>query len=358
MRGGLSSTESPQKSQTPPSAFDKAKSSRTKRHAPGTAYGRAVLASAIDRIADAPDGLRHRTTFSAAAAVGQVVGGGELYDDLEAQVALVRMARAVGLDDADRQVRRGLERGRCKPRRAPAGGRMLQDATDARDKVLAWWEAVESRSWTGRGTVTTLRLLAAFGLLAMKAGKMRLSESQRQVAEAAGVDHRTVGRHRHRLSPFVRVVEHGSRVSGKVTTWQLVVVEDVASCPNPEGSPPGKAGLGHSATPLQDPAHDTWHRWPSGWRLWSILDEAETNTVADLAAASGIHRSTCYRSLPRLKALGLAVTDGDSGWRAVVPRGVDDGGITRRRRRQRHKDDRERWERWRAERMRRREVAS
>jgi hypothetical protein len=319
------------------------------RQVAGTAYGRAALASALDRIESSPGGMRHRTVYAASAAVGQVLTGGELRDETPVAAALEAMARNIGLTDneAARQVRRGIERGATTPRKAPTDGRMLRDAGDARDRLVAWWEAVEAHHLTGRGATTTMRLLAAFGLLAMRAGKMRVSESHRQLAEAAGVNSGTVARHRGRLAPFVRVVERGNRATGKPTTWQLVVVKRVASRTNPEGSPTRISGLVHHATPLGSPAHDLWSRWPSGWRLWTVLDESDAATVAELVAASGCHRSTCYRTLPRLAALGLAVTDGEGRWRGVVPEGIGDSGFVRSRKRERHAAEREAWAGWR-----------
>lgn len=305
----------------------------------GTSYGRAALSSAIDRIETAPGGHRHKTVFAASAAVGQVLASGELADEIHAAALLVDMARRIGIDDPQRQVQRGIARGRTTPRQAP-DTRMVQVRTDVVERVVAWWDAVQTDPPSGAAAATTLRVLAAFAMVAARSGKLRVSESYRQIAEAAGVSVATVAKHRTRWQPYVRVHKRGNRHTGTATVWQLVLREgNNPACPG--GKP---SGLFPRCNTLTDPSHDFWYLWPNGWRLFCLLDFDEPTPVAELAGVTGLSRSTVHRALVRLAESGVVARD-DSGWRAVtieVP-----SGFTRKRRQRIHANDRELWRSWR-----------
>lgn len=281
-----------------------------------TRYGRAALAANVDRVERAPTGGRHEALFAAACEAGRLAAGGEL-DGTTARTELLTMAVAAGFTraDAERQVDRGMLKGSSQPKRAPDTGRALFCATDARAEVLAWWAVVaadpELRTRTG---TTTLRILAAFALLGMASGKVRLSDSYRQVAEVAGVSPGTLTKHLAALDPYVRRVTKPRRSSQRATTWQLIRraghQETTRLCP--VATPPAMFpdGRGHA---LDAPGHNFWHRRSGWWVLWCALDSEEPATVAELAQAAGRSTRTVRRVLATFLEYGL-VTGTEGAW--------------------------------------------
>lgn len=322
----------------------------------GCRYSRAALSSEVDRIVSAPTGFRHRTIFAAACHVGELVAGGEL-DETTAEGFLLHAGQRLTGGDLTvpavrRAVRRGLDRGKQKPRTAP-DGTGLRNRSEAVAEAIEWWSAVESSEWRGAVAGTTLRILAAFALLAVKAGKVRLQESYREVAEAAGVSAGTISKHRSRWLPWVRQVRVGNRFTGTRTEWQLFLRESG----NTPASPVGRAsGLFSDARTLRNPAHNLWHRWSNGWRIYCLLSEEEPLGVADLVVATGLHPSTIGRIGARLIFLGVAERNED-GWSATNTVDVEvlhhDGVDHAAQRRRRHQLDRLVHHRWQTARLRR-----
>lgn len=320
-----------------------------------TAYGRAALHAEADAVECAPHGLRHRTIFAAACACGELLAGGELADRGAVEAFLVAAALSALPDDpagARRAVRRGLDRGAAKPRTAP-DTQGLSSRGEAVAAVCGWWERVQAGVPADRRTPNTLRIAAAFALQACAAGRVDVSASYRQIAEAAGVSVGTVAGHLPRLDPFLRVVEAGSRQTGVPTVWRLRT--DLNS-PPPPGEESGLFKVVHPPAlrlprpdldPLDAPNHDAWTGWPNGWRVYLALDAVEPRSVAGLADALDLHPRTIRRALHRIAALGAATCDGDGGWRLAADRRVDNPGDALRRRRERHEADRVRWRHWR-----------
>jgi hypothetical protein len=276
----------------------------------GSSYGMAALSSEVARVEQTAPGFRHMNLFSAACHVGELVAGREI-DEATAESFLIDVGRSIDLLELDvrRQVARGLEKGKANPRTAPKAGTMLRDRTDAVLAVVEWWGAVQAHEWKGRTAGTTLRILAAFAVLGTKAGKLRLEESYREVAEAAGVSVGTVAKHKARWLPFVHQVRVGNRITASRTVWQLVVRANG----NRPASPAGKAsGLFPNARTLSDPAHNAWHGRPNDWRVYCLLTEEDTST-AHLVEVTGLHPSTIRRIGARLVDLG-AVERGEDGW--------------------------------------------
>jgi hypothetical protein len=272
-----------------------------------TRYGAAALDSTIDRLQQTIEGHRHRDLFVASLGIGSLTAGGELHEGY-AHSQLVEIGLVLGLARADveRQVTRGLTLGQANPRSAPRK-ETLDGAADARVRTLAWWDAIASdpalRTRTG---TTTLKILAGFALLAMHAGKVKLSESYRQVAEAAGVSPGTVVKHRAALAPYVRQVIVHRRTECKGTEWQLVVRRGhlETALRSREVTPQVLFPNGH---PLGDPSANVWHRRSGWWAAWSMLDEDEGLTVAELGAAIGRQPRTVRRILGWMAAEGLVV---------------------------------------------------
>lgn len=317
-------------------------------------YGRAALDAECAEVEAAPEGFRTRSLFAAACAVGGLVTGGEVEENV-ARTSLEQMGRVIGLAEADvrRTVANGLKRGGRTPRSAPTTGHALEDRTAAIAAVINWWAEVSATPGGGRREAMRLKILAAFALLAMGAGKVRLTDSYRQVAEAAGVSVGTLANYVPSLAPRVRVVVKGNRVTGERTVWQL------RANLNRPASPVGMAsGLFIKARTLSDPSGNVWHRWPCGWRVFCLLSDEE-QTAAELAEATGLSVGGVRKILARLAALGMATRDADGGWTAQEPatdpcaEGVDHAA----ERRERHALQRDAWRRWRSVSLTRLEYA-
>ncbi len=356
---------------SPPGCHDRQPKERIcEQRTPTSHYGRAALAGELDKVERSSEGFRTRTLFAAAAALGELVEGGEL-DRTQAEAQLEAAGRLVGLADLDvaRTVRRGLERGKRRPRRARGDGPCLVTVERAEviAQLTAWWRRVSVADWPGMAGSTRLRINAGLFLLALGAGKVELNDSLRQVSEACGLSHVTVWRHRASLSPWVKVVSRGRRSGGR-HRWRLCLAAGAPSCAQDETSradPAGSAsGLLLSARPpvphsLTDPAHDLWGRWSGGWRLFCLLDEGEGATARQLAEVTGYAVGSVRRSLARLRDMGLAERDDDGEWRLVEsaqPR-EEDVVDHAARRRSRHVRQRVNYRRYRAEREAARERA-
>jgi hypothetical protein len=346
----------------------------------GSPYGRAALERDLAKLEWTHRG-RHVTLFHVAANAGALVAGGEL-DETSARVALEAAARRVGLSESElrRTVRDAMRVGGMQPRSAPRDGEMIRGANQARVRVQLWWERAQADPvFATRRGATTLKILGGFYLLAARTGKVRLVESYREVAEAAGVSVGTISKHEPFWSKYVAVVQKGSRFgrarvetsSGRTnrSVFQLLVpggemgaavqgsgagmAIPVVRGNMPEASLTAVAGLfpseiSHGAVmsaprsgECSDPGCDIWQRWGSGWRLWTLLDEAESCTAEDLAVRTGSSVRTVRNEMTKLVFWGVAgeVEEGSfvrvSGEPPAMPVGY---GV---RRRSRHRVERE-----------------
>lgn len=330
---------------SPSASHDRLPEQRT----PTSRYGAAARDDELDQVERSSKGFRTHTLFKAAAALGELVEGGEL-DRIATVARLEDAGRLVGLSEGDirRQVRRGFEQGKRRPRRAPEAGPCLVGAERSHVVVelSAWWERASTAEWPGLPGSTRLRVLAGLYLLALNAGKVELSDSLRQVSEACGLAHVTVLRHRDALAPWVTLASRGDRRTAQRHRWRICLAaggahEVPGRMPTrPTGDPAGSGGLVLDARPpvagtLTDPTHDVWGRWSGGWRLFCLLDVDEGLTTRQLAEATGYSVGTVRRSLARLGTMGLAHRDDDLAWRLVpdaVPREEDVGDWAERRR--------------------------
>jgi DNA-binding transcriptional ArsR family regulator/alkylated DNA nucleotide flippase Atl1 len=321
------------------------KSTNPVRQVTGTPWGRGVLAGGIDRVAlTAKGGGRNPTLWHAARCVGEAIGAGELLDEEQAIGLLVAVGCNVGIPrrDAERQVRRGIDKGKASPKLAPKSDG-LRDRTDALALTATWWAEVQSAPWRGRQGATTLRILAAFAILAASAGKVRISESYRQIAEVAGMSAGTVARHRPSWQPWVRLVHRGHAFTGAASEWQLVVRDAKRGNGNiPEGVPPGNHGLFPNPRFIGAPSSDLWERWSTGWLIYRLLPARETITAAEVATLTGLHPDTVRRTLKRLAEHGLAFRINRFEWRGYEQPEAPPGLVSERRRR-RHEQERTLW---------------
>jgi predicted transcriptional regulator len=317
-----------------------------------SAYGRAALTGQLERVEIAPRSTRTTTLFAASCRLGELGAGHEVHLE-QARSALMEMGRVIGLADADvrRTVNRGLARGSRNPRSAPSDGRMISTASEAVAEVSAWWTAVQADEWRGARACTTQRVLASIALLSVGAGKLRIDESYRELAEASGVAVSTIHAHLDAIAPWVRRVQRGSRYTGSRSTWQLIRRRPAADRPAVGSRPlrPPSAPLPTRGS-LTDPAHSCWHRWSSGWRLFSVLNAADgPQTVAQLASATGLCRGSVRRNLRRFAGHGIAQRLDDWSWGTVPDAAIDDGLIDHQAaRRARHEAQRACWRCWRS----------
>jgi hypothetical protein len=209
--------------------------------------------------------------------------------------------------------------------------------------------------------------LSAFFLLAVRAGRVELDDSLRQIAEAGGLSHECVRKHRSALAPWVIVVSKGNR-NGARHRWRLNLAagESAPTLTGQRPSPTGKSGLSTLARlavrgTLTDPAHDHWGRWSGGWRLFCALDSEDGATATELAVSTGASVGGTRRNLRRLEGEGLAIRDDDGAWRlgSEQAQGAEVEIPHAARRRQRHRKQREDfrdWQRREAEARERRRV--
>lgn len=273
-------------------------------------YGHQGARGELDKMAQAPQGFRHRTCYDAGYCLGQLHAGGALTDtDLAGyRRETVAMARQVGVTtrDAERAVANGVHRGSQRPRSASGGA-------DRPETVLAvtdWWQRADADpGLRDRKGPTTRRVLAALAVLAAAAKTTTLTDSYRTVAETAGVSVATVAKHLPRLARWVDV-RPGSDGTHTHTTWTL---KHVTTGNTPCPSPPGEAGVFPSVhDPLSLPNHDRWQGWSGGWAVYTALKASPDGaSVDDLARASGRHRRTVRRALAVFERWGVASHDGE-----------------------------------------------
>ena len=326
-------------------APDRSKLTSGRRHVSstgGSPYGRAALMSAIADMAEATE--RSHGLFRNSAAMGNLIAGGQLEERMVVG-ELLRAADARGMNHrhAERTVERGIKRGKQTPR-TPTRSR-LYTRTDAIGAVAEWWEAVDRAECTERSSATDLRILAGFGLIALRLGKIRFSASYRQIAEEAGVSVSSVNAALDRgLHGFVRRLRSGSRVQASSSEWLLVTRTRFA---NSSAFRYGEESrVFAKRVPLDRPDHDLWHRWPNGWRIYSTLLMDEGLTALSVSEITGLRPETVRRIINRLRDQQLARKDEDGSWTALLPpEGAVDGGFIRARRERMHREQRELWAR-------------
>jgi hypothetical protein len=310
----------------------------------GTAYGTAALNAALEDIAEAPE--RHDAIYRTAAAMGNLLASGELYEESYVKSVLLDAAvrRGKSYREAERTIRDGINKGRTTPRR-PGGRRTNYSRNDATVATIIWWETVGQATWTSPSSATDLRVLAAFRTISLRQGKVRFSASYRQISEEAGVHLSTVqAAFKRGLKGYVRRVEKGHRIQGTSSEWQLIPRTRFSE----HGLCQEQATLmfGKTRAPINRPDHDYWNRWPNGWRVYSLLSEDEGLTTREISEITGRPVETVRRIINRLRDKQLATRGADGMWTALPPReGVLEGGFVRNARERRHREQRELWAR-------------
>lgn len=327
----------------------------------GSRYGRAALESEIDRLSLTSGGGRHLALFKAAARIGELVSGGEL-DEAWARSRLELAGDRLKPGhhaEIRRCVRDGLRRGQRQPRSAPASETMIRNASDARVRLSALIGHAHARPqrWTGVEGATQLRVLTGLVSLGLRAGKVRITASYREIAEASGVG---LGAVRNAIAAlegeWTRVVRFGNRRRSKEPTcFQLLVDVDRgpladadAAVPRPNGAGGTRGGGGHECSflaptvetagfptrppgglteGLRDPGCPLWRRRANAWRIFNALEAAvadgESRTAAELADGLGIPLRTVWRNLGWLADAGLAASD-SGRWRSVATETPDE----------------------------------
>jgi hypothetical protein len=304
----------------------------------GTRYSRAALASEVANVDAAPPGRRTISLFKAACVAGELIGGGEISRET-AEAALRIVADTRGIGDADRQIRRGIQRGLKHPRNPNlTNGRHITTKAEARIVIHEWSEALDA-------TGTDRRICLAIASHCWNVGTTTVDLSYREISETSGMSRSTVSNHAGRLGRWVRIVRHGQRFrkGDTRTRWRLVIREGSAKRGQAEGHPLyGVGGLFENGTTLRDPSANHWYRWSSGWSVWSQLDPDDVATVVDLVNRSGCSRRTVFRTLAKLKQLGLAERT-ETGWLQIdVELDRREDFSIREFRRRRHRIERDR----------------
>ena len=324
-------------------APDRSKFTSGKRHVSstaGTSYGRAALESAIGNMAEVTE--RSHGLFRNSCAMGNLIAGGQLEERLVVDELLrAADARGMNLRLAERTIERGVGRGKTTPRTPPPPRPYTR--TDGRGEVIEWWESLGRSDWTERTAATDLRVLAAFGLIGLRLGKIRFRASYRQLAEEGGIWVGTVHKTLKRGLVGVHRVRSGSRALGTSSEWQLV-----ARQARNGNSSALRYGEGQRLFPkrvsIYCPDHDSWSRWPNGWRIYNLLLSDEGLTARQVSEITGLRPETVRRILNRLRDDHLAVRGEEGRWKGTFPpEGAVDGGFVRAARERRHRDERELW---------------
>lgn len=308
---------------------------RRHRRGPATRYGAAALVSEIERSAQSPKGFRHRTLFSSACRIGELIGGGEISEAFAVSqlVEVGLLLKPDGRSEVERTVRAGIERGKTNnPRSAPTGGTMIRNGGDARMRVLALL-AVAGRDverWAGPAGASDLKVLVGLSILALHAGKVRIGASYRQIVEVSGVSIGTVTRalgalegtwvrRTHTPSGYRRADRSVFQLIAPVE-WREAFVSAI-----PEHAGGSSLGVGRQcsfvavdrtrlSSGLRDPGHPLWRRRATAWRIWCALAEdrdgaGESVRAGELAAMLCIPQRTVWRNLSWMAGEGVVESE-------------------------------------------------
>lgn len=292
----------------------------------GTRYGLAALTGELRRLDLAASSGAHDQLFRSAAAIGGLIGGGEL-EEVHATAKLIAKGLAIGRmrSEVERTVAAGVRRGLETPRVPRREGTMLRTRTDAVEQILEWWQGLQGKPWRGARAATLLRILTGVARVALRAGKVRLTISTRQISEAAGVSVSTVEARRPDWERHVRRISTGSPFTTAAAMYQLdppahhrnkseTPLPAIADCSDPV----------RGEVSLVNPAHNYWHKAAGQWWLYCLLLAADsTVTAGELAAATGISVGSVRRTLARFRDDGVAVRDDDDGWELRPDRDPD-----------------------------------
>jgi hypothetical protein len=328
----------------------------------GTRYGLRAVYNRTDEVMM----TRSRDDFvSAAGRLARLAAGGSLDWDYAHDVVTAlgaEIGRPYG--EPERTWRWAESKGRANPDHEPTAGRMATRG-DIVDRLLGWQRRVwlDAELHTHRCAGSAVKVLDAFLLEAVRANRLELSWSVRQIAEAAGLCAGTVCRTRPVWCRHVNRLRAGSRRTGDPSTWRLIAPDPTPtrrlvggqqrdrpeaighglrelsrSCPTPPGVHRGE---------LSDPGANYWVRGGHKRRVWLTLDDREPLTAREVWEAC--HRSPTERSVRRLlvglEADELVVRTVDGGW-LRVPNAAEPVGVNyAAHRRARHEAERVAWRR-------------
>ena len=170
--------------------------------------------------------------------------------------------------------------------------------------VRTWWTAItllERTRYTGRSSIGTRWVLRALGEAAMKAGSRYIAFGVRSLSIATGLDHTTVAAHLRRLrdesDPLIDLVENDRGLAGDL--YQLRIPDEITTRATTISWRPGKLHalrpafreLGHAAALVYEALE---------------AQPARPARSFDLAATTGLARSTIHDALRTLAAWNLA----------------------------------------------------
>jgi hypothetical protein len=198
----------------------------------------------------------------------------------------------------------------------------------ARSELLAEIQAaIDSSPWPGRTGTTDYAILEAMLEIAQEAGSPVFTASHRQIAERAGVSHKTVSKAvsaEQRLGRWVERLRIGTEETA--TEWQLRVPEGNRLPRGRRTGPllphtPHRGVAGNGEITRLSPGRDAFRRSGLGKAAFQVLqhlDPREPRNRAELARATGRHRSTVSACLRDLWEFGLAKRV-EGGWVQGLP---------------------------------------
>ena len=249
--------------------------------------------------------------------------------------------RAMESSDQDRWLGRTWEAARERYLSHPGSPSETSSAAVRRFTAAAETAAFEGRYGGLRKSLLGIAAIAA------RAGKLEVTFSDRQAAEAAGLDVKTFKKHRPRLEAegWVERIETGR--GRRASAYQLRVP---VSHRAPTNHIPSKGGRVTNGGSL---GHDAFRRsGTAGPAVLRMLDVSRPQGAAGIAAAIRVGRSTVHRWLRLLEGVGLACQE-RGGWvlvsddEAAILAGLDAlaevRGTSGTARRQRARHGFERW---------------
>ncbi len=214
----------------------------------------------------------------------------------------------------------------------------IRDRAGAVERLVAMREAATGARWSGRGGATDRAVLDILISMAMRAGRLHIHASVRDVAVGVGCNPVTASRSLKRLEATRWIARVSNATPTLAAQFKLKMPRG--------GTLPQHSGFREPENYASDELIETFCWAGLGWskhRVYAALG-SEPISASDLAAALGVTPRTVARHLRRLASHGLAIRVLD-GW----TRGATDLlevavwlGTAGRRERQREQHIRER----------------
>lgn len=189
----------------------------------------------------------------------------------------------------------------------------IRGAHEVRERVIALSALADKCTWSGTSGNTDRAVLAAVIAVALQLGSFEVRLSNRRLSEMTQTRPGTVGRSLRRLEPnWLRRLEPGTQ--GRGTFYRLTGPGKVTNPVTTSSTTGGVCTTGSFAYP----AHDIFCRQGvglGGWRVLNALHTMDAATATNVADDLGLTAQAVRGCLRKLRALGLAVQQGDGEWK-------------------------------------------